>query len=542
MGERNSRAALAGATSRGWPAHGGGPQGIRYSPLDQINRTNVRQLEVAWTYDSGEEGGLQASPIVVDGVVYTTTPKHHVVALDAATGTLLWKFDSGIERQRAEPRRDLLGERRRPPGVRRRGPFRLRARRATGKPDRRLRPRRAHRPARGPRPRSADAVDPPDHARRRLQGPAHRRRARRRGTAGDARRHPRLRRAHRRAALVVPHHSASGRAGYETWPADAWKYSGGANNWAGMALDEERGIVFVPTGSAASDFYGADRAGDNLFANSLLALDAATGKRIWHFQAVHHDIWDRDFPSPPSLVTVTRDGARVDAVAQTTKQGYVFLFDRATASRSSRSKTHRFPPSAVDGEVAAKTQPLPDAARAVRAPAPDRGDAHHAARRRRTQAVLERFRKLRSDGQFVPFSVGQGHDRLPRLRRRRGVGRLGLRSRERRCSTSTPTRWRGRAAWLRAMPATGGRTLYLQSLRVVPPRQPARRAARRSRRSWTSAGGGRPASCTGSSARARAACPASRRCRTTAVDALVRLPADRRRPPRSRHDTVGRSR
>ncbi len=124
---------------------------------------------------------------------------------------------------------------------------------------------------------------------------------------------------------TIPH---PGEPGYETWPKDAWTYSGGANSWPGMALDEARGIVYVPTGSAATDFYGADRLGDDLYANSLLALDAATGRRIWHFQVVRHDMWDRDLPSPPSLVTVERDGRRIDAVAQATKHGYVFLFDR----------------------------------------------------------------------------------------------------------------------------------------------------------------------------------------------------------------------
>jgi len=111
---------------------------------------------------------------------------------------------------------------------------------------------------------------------------------------------------------TIPH---PGEDGYDTWPKDAWLHSGAANNWTGMALDEKRGILYAPTGSAVSDFYGADRPGQNLFADSLLALDAATGKRIWSFQGVHHDIWDRDFPSPPSLVSVMHDGRHVDAVA-----------------------------------------------------------------------------------------------------------------------------------------------------------------------------------------------------------------------------------
>jgi len=117
-----------------------------------------------------------------------------------------------------------------------------------------------------------------------------------------------------------------GEPGLETWPAEAWRSAGAANNWAGLALDARRGIVYAPTGSAVSDMYGADRVGADLYADTLLALDAATGKRLWHFQGVHHDIWDRDFSSPPSLVSVLHAGRRVDAIAQPTKQGYLYLF------------------------------------------------------------------------------------------------------------------------------------------------------------------------------------------------------------------------
>ena len=162
--------------------------------------------------------------------------------------------------------------------------------------------------------------------------------------------------------------------------------------------------MFAPTGSAAADFYGANRSGDNLFANSLVALDAQTGKRIWHFQVVRHDIWDRDLPSPPSLVTVTRDGRRIDAVAQTTKHGYLFLFDRQDGSPLFPIEYRKFPASTVDGERTADTQPIPSKpepfARQVltedmitkRTP-----EAHRAA--------LEQFRTFRSGGQFFPFSL-----------------------------------------------------------------------------------------------------------------------------------------
>ena len=202
---------------------------------------------------------------------------------------------------------------------------------------------------------------------------------------------------------TIPH---PGEFGYETWPKDAWKYSGAANNWAGMAVDPKRGIVYVPTGSAAFDFYGANRVGDDLFANCLIALNAETGERIWHFQGVKHDLWDRDFPSPPTLVTVNRDGKEVDAVAQTTKQGFVYVFDRVSGKPLFPIEYRKYPPSTVPGEVAASEQPLPTK------PAPfarqflsedmlttRTPEAH--------QWALENFRKFRSEGQFVPFSVGK---------------------------------------------------------------------------------------------------------------------------------------
>jgi quinoprotein glucose dehydrogenase len=200
---------------------------------------------------------------------------------------------------------------------------------------------------------------------------------------------------------TIPH---PGETGYDSWPKGAWTYTGAANNWAGMSVDPARGIVFVPTGSAASDFYGANRLGNDLFATSLIALDAASGRRIWHFQFVHHDIWDRDPPSAPALVTVKRDGHDVDAVAQTTKQGYVYLFDRQTGKPLFPMETRSYPASDLDGEVTAKEQSLP------LLPAPF-------ARQKLTadmittrtpeahQEALERFNKVRSDGQFIPGSA-----------------------------------------------------------------------------------------------------------------------------------------
>ena len=176
---------------------------------------------------------------------------------------------------------------------------------------------------------------------------------------------------------TIPH---PGEPGYDTsWPPDYWKTGGGANAWPGMVLDEKRGMVFAPTGSAVSDFYGYDRSGDNLYANSLLALDANTGKLLWHFQGVHHDIADRDFPSPPVLLTLMHDGKRVDAVAQASKQGYLFVLDRVTGKPLFPVAEMPTPPSEVPGEGG--RQPAdPVRARALCPPASQRGfaDQSHA--------------------------------------------------------------------------------------------------------------------------------------------------------------------
>ncbi|MEO6977040.1 MAG: PQQ-binding-like beta-propeller repeat protein, partial [Mucilaginibacter sp.] len=156
---------------------------------------------------------------------------------------------------------------------------------------------------------------------------------------------------------TIPH---PGEKGYETWPdKNAWQRLGGANNWAGMALDEKRGIVYIPTGSIGGDFYGANRKGANLYANSLLALDAVTGKYMWHFQAVHHDLWDRDFAANPNLVTIQHDGKTIDAVAQISKHGYIFMFDRTNGKPVFPIEEKPVPQNALPGEQVWPTQPIP---------------------------------------------------------------------------------------------------------------------------------------------------------------------------------------
>jgi quinoprotein glucose dehydrogenase len=201
---------------------------------------------------------------------------------------------------------------------------------------------------------------------------------------------------------TIPH---PGEAGHESWSKDSWTYNGGANNWAGMALDEARGIVYVPTGSASADFYGANRPGDNLFANSLIALDAATGKRLWHFQTVRHDIWDRDLPSPPNLVTVRHEGRTIDAVAQVTKHGFIFLFDRVTGRPLFPIEYRKFPPSDVPGEFTADTQPIPLKPRPFARQQLTRDMLTTRTPAAREWAMAE-FQKFRNGGLFTPLVVG----------------------------------------------------------------------------------------------------------------------------------------
>ena len=398
------------AAHRDWPVYGGGPEQIHYSALDQINRSNVNRLKLAWRFDSGDEfpeSEMECSPIIVDGVLYATTPKLRVIALDAATGKLLWSFNPFEGEKITEKVRNrgltVWGEGRE-------GRIFVPARQylyaldaATGKPipsfgqGGRVDLREGL--GRDPQTLSVSSTSPgivykdllimgsivPEDL------PS---------APGDIRAYDVRTGKIRWSFHTIPH---PGEFGYDTWPKDAWKYIGGANDWCGMTLDVKRGLVFVPTGSAAFDFYGANRRGDNLFANCLLALRADTGERVWHFQFVKHDVWDRDLPAPPALVTVRRNGTRIDAVAQITKSGFVFVFDRETGKPLFPIEYRRVPPSDVEGEDLATTQPLP------LEPAPfarqiltedlvtDRTPQAHA-------DVLARLRRLRNGGQFTPPS------------------------------------------------------------------------------------------------------------------------------------------
>ncbi len=359
--------AKAAAPEREWPRYLRDEASSHASPLDQIDRSNVAKLEVAWTYASGGAAAdattqIQCNPIVVRGVLYATSPTLRVFALDAATGKELWSFDSESGAGGAiNPNRGVTywaeGDDERILFTA--GPtlFALDAR--TGVPiesfgdDGRVDLREG---LSDPPPKDLVVATTPGAIFRDLllmgtrvselgnAAPGHVR-------AFDV----------RSGALRWIFHTIPrpGQVGHESWPADAWKRVGGANSWAGISIDVERGIAFVPTGSATYDFYGGDRPGDNLFANTLLALDAASGKRLWHYQVVRHDVWDRDLPAPPNLVTLTREGRTLDAVAQVTKTGHVFVFDRVTGAPLFPIEEVPVGADALPGEQLAKTQPLP---------------------------------------------------------------------------------------------------------------------------------------------------------------------------------------
>ncbi len=389
-----------------WPTVGGNPGNSHYSTLKQINRANVAKLQLAWKFDTGEPGGLETTPIIIDGVLYAITPKQKIIALNAATGKLLWKFDSDVNG--TGPDRGLTWwtdgkEKRLLVGVMN---FVYALDPATGKPipsfgnNGRIDLREDL--GRDPATQSI-ALTSPGVIYRDLYIVGGRTPETLPAPPGDIRAYDVRTGALRWSFHTIPH---PGELGADTWPADAWKNSGAANNWAGMTLDPEHGIIFAPTGSAVPDFYGASRIGDNLFADTLLALDANTGKRLWHFQGVHHDIWDRDFPSAPILISVTKNNRTIPAIAQTTKQGYLYVFNRVTGDPIFPIEDRPYPASTTPGEVAATHQPFP----LKPEPFARQTITEDTLTNRTPEAhkwAVERLRQMRNDGQFVPLTVGK---------------------------------------------------------------------------------------------------------------------------------------
>ncbi len=358
-----------------WKVYGGGKENIRYSGLTEIDTNNVAQLRKAWEFHTGDTGQytqMQFNSIVVDSLVYTISPKLKLIALQASTGKKQWVFDPY-----AVNGNEAVGV----------GYFAMNVcRGVTYYADKNS--KRLFYGA-GSNLYCVDA----------LTGKA----IQDFGKAGKVDLHQDLGRDVQDLYIAMTSpgiiykdliiigtrvdegpaaapgyiraydvHSGKlrwifhtipqpGEEGYESWEdKEAWKHIGGANAWAGFSMDEEKGIVYAPIGSASYDFYGGKRLGNNLFANSVLALDAATGKRKWHYQTVHHDVWDRDLPTAPALVTITKDGKKIEAIAQPTKSGFIFLLDRITGQPIYPIEEKKVPTETeLIGEKLSPTQPWP---------------------------------------------------------------------------------------------------------------------------------------------------------------------------------------
>ena len=395
------------AAGRDWPAYLGDAGASHYSTLQQITSANAAQLQVAWTWHAGDalEGQtqIQCNPLVIDGIIYATTPQLRVVALDAATGRELWRFEpfepNGLNRGLAywcdgDDRRLLFGSGHWLQAIDARTGRLIESFGERGRVDL---SNGLDRDVRG----LAIQANTPGAIYRNLiimgmrlgEGPAP-------AAPGHIRAYD-----VRTGRLVWKFHTIPfpGEPGYETWPPEAYLHVGGVNVWAGFAVDEEHGLVFCPIGSGTFDFWGGDRHGNNLYADCLVALDAATGRRVWHFQFTHHDLWDRDPPAPPVLLTVRRDGRDIPAVAQTTKTGHVWVFNRLTGESLFPYEEVDVPSSDMPGELASLTQPVP------LKPAPfTRQVVTVNELTRRTpeahRAVLERFVRVRPHAPFTPPS------------------------------------------------------------------------------------------------------------------------------------------
>ena len=356
-----------GNNDRTWSAYKADAESSGYSALTSINKENVQQLKRAWIFtpddaaDSSRFGRSQSNPIVIDGVLYSTSARHRLYAVDAVTGKLLWSFDpfdggpgGGAYRgvtywEDGDDKRILFTAGDELIAVDAKDGQLIKSFGDSGRVSMNVGIRD------DPEKISVIPTTPGiifkdliiiGNEVSELYGAQ-----------------PGYIRAYnvRSGKLEWTFHTIPkpGETGYETWPKDAWKYAGGANCWGGMSVDEKRGMVFLSTGSPTYDFYGADREGMNLFGNSVVALDAASGKYIWHFQTIHHDLWDYDLPAPPNLVTVMRNGNKIDAVAQTSKIGFLYLLDRETGKPLFPVEEKPVPASDVPGEHAWPTQPVP---------------------------------------------------------------------------------------------------------------------------------------------------------------------------------------
>ena len=417
------------ADERDWPAYGGDALGSRYSPLAEITRDNVRRLRVAWTFHTGETPAavptrrptaFEATPIVVDGALYLATPLGRVFALDPATGQVRWRFDARVDPASGFGDFTSRGvstwlDPAAAPDV----PCRRRILVATvdarlialdardGTPcagfgeNSTVDLRRALRNAPASREEYEVTSPPAVIGGLVIVGSGIADNNRTQAASGEVRAYDARTGALRWTWDPVPQDLAD--PGWATWQgADAHR-TGAANAWSVIAADPERDMVVVPTSSASPDYFGGERRGANLYANSVVALRASTGARLWHFQVVHHDLWDYDVPAPPALVTLTRDGQQLSAVLQVTKTGQLFVLNRESGAPIFPVEERRVPGNAVPGEEAWPTQPFSSlpALSPLRFSASDAWGMTPLDRRACRNAMLP----LRNDGIFTPPSL-----------------------------------------------------------------------------------------------------------------------------------------
>jgi quinoprotein glucose dehydrogenase len=408
-----STAAFAQQPYTTWSDYAGSADASQYSELKQVDRSNVGKLELAWFYPTPGPGSA-FNPLVVDGVIYALGSQRAIVALDAATGKQLWSHpvegspaERGINYWESRDRADrrliftagsFLQEINARTGVTintfgKDG--RIDLREGLGRDPKSIRNIQSKNPGRvfenfiilGSVTGEGFGSPP-----------------------GDIRAYD-----VRTGAMAWTFHTIPrpGEFGYESWPPEAYKYAGGANVWGEMAIDEKRGILYAPTGSPTFDLYGADRKGANLFGNSLLALDARTGKRLWHFQTVHHDLWDYDLTASPKLLTVRRNGRPVDIVAQAGKSGFLYVFDRVTGQPMWPIEERPMPKSEVPGEESWPTQPIPTAPPAFSRQKFSVDDINPHLDAEERERLKQTLLKAANQGVFTPSSHLRNHIQIP---------------------------------------------------------------------------------------------------------------------------------
>jgi quinoprotein glucose dehydrogenase len=393
-----------------WTAYQGGAHSSQYSALDQINKSNVSQLDVAWTYPVA--GNITFNPIVIDSVMYVQGTGNSIVALDAATGKELWSHANqgaigarGLNYWESKDRKDrrlLYLNAGNLTAINAQNGETITSFGKNGRVDLRV---ALWREARNPLQTSNPGriFDNLFIIALPAQGAGYD------STPADVQAYDVV-----TGKIVWVFHSIPhpGEFGYDTWPEGAYKKSGGVHNWSEFTIDEQRGIAFIPFGTARFDFFGGDRVGNNLFANSLVALDARTGKRLWHYQLVHHDLWDYDLPQAPKLMTLRQNGRNIDVVAQATKYGFVFVFERTTGKPVFPIDERPVPQTDVPGEVTSPTQPFPMKVPPFARQSFTEKDINPHLPEVEKERLRQLLRSARNEGLFTPPSL-EGSVQLP---------------------------------------------------------------------------------------------------------------------------------